>query len=104
MLQALAEGETDPAALAAVADQRLRATSTEGLFQQTRLFSTVDTVQIYSRIFRTSLGEASSSETLELEIYASGTIQSRSPGRRQRPRVELGWPIDSYAHNWLETL
>jgi len=29
MLQALAEGETDPAALAALADQRLRATSTQ---------------------------------------------------------------------------
>ena len=28
-LQALAEGETDPAALAALADQRLRATSTQ---------------------------------------------------------------------------
>jgi hypothetical protein len=29
MLQALAEGETDPAALAALADQRLRATSAQ---------------------------------------------------------------------------
>ena len=60
MLQALAEGETDPAALAALADQRLRATSTQ---LRDALGACTELNPVYRRLVpsRTSSGSGMSS-------------------------------------------
>jgi len=54
MLQALAEGETDPAALAALADQRLRATSTQ---LRDALGACTELNPVYRRLVKMALEE-----------------------------------------------
>jgi len=54
MLQALAEGETDPAALAGLADQRLRATSTQ---LRDALGACTELNPVYRRLVKMALGE-----------------------------------------------
>src|SRR5467141_22198 len=54
MLQALAEGETDPAALAALADQRLRATSSQ---LRDALGACTELNPVYRRLVKMALGE-----------------------------------------------